>query len=186
MVSDEVKESIVNDYNQGKKIRDLSEKYDLSEKSIRNILKEKGIDYSREWKEKRQRIKEQAQGNTEKSNEKHSEKNGNEDLCNDLTDLTEDLMKELDNYKSLLNERDKDLNDLRTQLTAMTVEKQKIELNNQQKDISIRSLEKDNDKLKGKVKIWKVLTFIFLIAMIVLIVSILYPLPPIPYPSPLP
>ncbi len=73
-----------------KKIRDLSEKYDLSEKSIRNILREKGIDYSREWKEKSQKIKEQLQGNTEKSNEKHSEENEYGDLRNDLT---EDLIK---------------------------------------------------------------------------------------------
>jgi len=146
----EIREKIVNEYLNGKKISDIAKEFDISKQSVLNILKEKGVYVQKSLSEiieapnleLTQRSEEEDKGITSESlnkkiKELEEELEKNRKKIDFLTNENEDLKKKLTSLK-------KENDDLTRQINFLDEEKKNLE--NQ-----ATSLRDENKKLNSTI-----------------------------------
>jgi len=146
----EIREKIVNEYLNGKKISDIAKEFDISKQSVLNILKEKGVYVQKSLSEiieasnleLTQRSEEEDKGITsetlnKKIKELEEELEKNRKKIDFLTNENEDLKKKLNSLK-------KGNDDLTRQINFLDEEKKNLES-------QVISLREENSKLNSMI-----------------------------------
>jgi len=149
-IDPEIREKIVNEYLNGKKISDIAKEYDISKQSVLNILKEREVYSPKSLREIiessglkiMQRSEEgdieiTSESLNKKLKEMEEELKENRELIEILTNENEDLKKKLNSLK-------KENEDLTRQINFLDEEKKKLES-------QVISLREENSKLNSKI-----------------------------------
>jgi len=153
----EIREKIVNEYLNGKKISDIAKEFDISKQSVLNILKEKGVYVQKSLSEiieapnleLTQRSEEEDKGITSESlnkkiKELEEELEKNRKKIDFLTNENEDLLLENEDLKKKLNSLKKENDDLTRQINFLDEEKKNLES-------QATSLRDENKKLNSTI-----------------------------------
>jgi len=153
----EIREKIVNEYLDGKKISDIAKEFDISKQSVLNILKEKGVYVQKSLSkiievsnlELTQRSEEEDKGITietlnKRIKELEEELEKNRKKIDFLTNENEDLLIENEDLKNKLNSLKKENDDLTRQINFLDEKKKNLE--NQ-----ATSLREENSKLSSRI-----------------------------------
>ena len=153
----EIREKIVNEYLNGKKISDIAKEFDISKQSVLNILKEKGVYVQKSLSEiieapnleLTQRSEEEDKGITSESlnkkiKELEEELEKNRKKIDFLTNENEDLLLENEDLKKKLNSLKKGNDDLTRQINFLDEEKKNLES-------QVISLREENSKLNSMI-----------------------------------
>jgi len=153
----EIREKIVNEYLNGKKISDIAKEFDISKQSVLNILKEKGVYVQKSLSEiieasnleLTQRSEEEDKGITsetlnKKIKELEEELEKNRKKIDFLTNENEDLLLENEDLKKKLNSLKKGNDDLARQINFLDEEKKNLES-------QVISLREENSKLNSMI-----------------------------------
>jgi len=149
-IDPEIREKIVNEYLNGKKISDIAKEYDISKQSVLNILKEREVYSPKSLREIiessglkiMQRSEEgdieiTSESLNKKLKEMEEELKENRELIEILTNENEDLKKKLNSLK-------KENEDLTRQINFLDEEKKNLES-------QVISLREENSKLNSKI-----------------------------------
>jgi len=149
-IDPEIREKIVNEYLNGKKISDIAKEFDISKQSVLNILKEKGVYVQKSLSEiieasnleLTQRSEQEDKGITIESlnkriKELEEELEKNRKKIEILTNENEDLKKKLTSLK-------KENDDLAKQINFLDEEKKNLES-------QVISLREENSKLNSMI-----------------------------------
>jgi transposase-like protein len=156
-IDPEIREKIVNEYLNGKKISEIAKEYDISKQSVLNILKEREVYSPKSLREIiessglkiMQRSEEgdieiTSESLNKKLKEMEEELRENREMIEILTNEKEDLSLENEDLKKKLNSLKKENEDLTRQINFLDEEKKKLE--NQ-----AISLREENSKLNSKI-----------------------------------
>jgi len=156
-IDSEIREKIVNEYLNGKKISDIAKEYDISKQSVLNILKEREVYSPKSLREVIESsglkiMQRSEEGDIEitsetlnkKLKEIEEELKENREMIEILTNEKEDLSLENEDLKKKLNSLKKENDDLTRQINFLDEEKKKLES-------QVISLREENSKLNSKI-----------------------------------
>ena len=156
-IDPEIREKIVNEYLNGKKISEIAKEHDISKQSVLNILKEREVYSPKSLREIiessglkiMQRSEEgdieiTSESLNKKLKEMEEELRENREMIEILTNEKEDLSLENEDLKKKLNSLKKENEDLTRQINFLDEEKKNLE--NQ-----VISLREENSKLNSKI-----------------------------------